>query len=82
MHGDDEAGWEMGDADGGVGCIDALAAMTTGAIDVDTEVFLFDFEILFGGFGEDGDSDGASVNPTLGFGNRDALDAVDTTFEF
>ena len=82
MHGDDEAGGKVGDADGGIGGVDALTAMTAGAVDVDAEVFLFDFEVLFGSFGKDGDGGSAGVDATLRLGNWDALDAVNTAFEF
>ena len=82
LHADDDTGGEVGDADGGVGGVDGLTAVAAGAEDVDAEVFRFDFDIFFFGFGEDGDGDGASVNATLRFGDGDALDAVDATFEF
>ena len=72
----------MGDADGGVGRIDALATVAAGAVDVDAEVFLFNFEVFFGGFGKDGNSDGRRMDAALGLGNWDTLDAVDAAFKF
>jgi hypothetical protein len=43
LDGNDGAGREMGNADGGVGCVDALAAVSAGMIDVDSQVFVVDF---------------------------------------
>jgi len=48
---DDYAGGNVGDADGGVGGVDVLAAGSGGAIGVDSEVFGFDFDVYFFGFG-------------------------------
>ena len=44
----------MGDTNSGVGRIDALAAVSAGTIDIDTEIFFFDFKILFGSFWKNG----------------------------
>ena len=79
---DVDAGGEMEDLDGGFGAVDVLAAGAAGAADFDAEVFGAEFDIDFLGFGEDGDGDGGGVDAALGFGLRDALDAVDAGFVF
>ena len=82
LHGDDDICWEVGDADGRISGVDGLTTVATGSKDVDAEVFGFDLQVFFFGFGEDGDGNGAGVDATLAFGDGDALDAVDATFEF
>ena len=72
----------MRDTDGTVGGIDALAAVATGAIDVDAQVARVDLDVSFFGFGEDGDGDGAGVDAALALSDGDALDAVDAGFKF
>ena len=72
----------MRDADGGVGGVDALAAVTAGAVDVNAEIFGVDFEVLLFCLWEDCDGGGAGVNAALRFGDWDALDAVDAALEF
>ena len=52
LAGHDCPGGEVGDADGGVGGVDALAAGSAGAVDVDAEVFLADVDLDV--VGEDG----------------------------
>ena len=51
LHGDDDAGGQMSDADSGVGGIHTLTTVTTRAIDVDAEVLGINDEILLAGFG-------------------------------
>src|SRR4051795_12829941 len=45
LAGDDDAGWLMGDADRGVGGVDALATWTARAVDVDAEVVGVDLDL-------------------------------------
>lgn len=40
----------MGDADGAIGSVDGLSAVSTAAVDVDFEIFGFNFEFSFGDF--------------------------------
>ena len=71
----------MRDADSGVGSIDALAAVATRTIDIDTEIFWIDFEIMLFRLWENGNCGGTSMDAALRFGNWDALDAMNATFE-
>src|SRR5699024_245571 len=80
LHADDDAGWNMGDADGGVGGVDVLAAVTGGAEDIDLEVVVVDLDIDILSFGKNGDGGGGGVDAALRLGGRDALDAVDAGF--
>ena len=74
---DDGVGRQMGDAHGGVGRVDRLAAGAGGAEGVDAEVLGFDLDVDLFGFGQHGDGDGRGVDAALGLGGGDALDAVD-----
>lgn len=82
LHGNDEAGRQMSNANGGVGGVDALAAVTAGTVNVDAEVVRVNFEVLLGGFGEDSDGGGTGMDAALRLGDGDALDAVDAAFKF
>lgn len=81
LHSNNEAGRQVRDANGRVGGVDALATMATGAVDIDAEILGIDFEVLLFRLWEDGDCRGASMDAALGFGNWDALNAVDAAFE-
>src|SRR5882724_9011688 len=72
----------MGDAHGGVRGVDRLTAWAGGAEGVDAQILGFDFDVDFIGFGNDGDGGRGSVYAALGFGGRDALNAVDAAFIF
>ena len=48
----------MGDAHGGVGCVDALSAMSTRTEDIDAQIVSMDLDVGFFGFGEDCDGGG------------------------
>ena len=74
------AGWNVGDADGGVGGVDVLAAGSLCAVGIDTQIFVADFNVDFFDFGEYGDGGGRSVYTPLCFGLRYALDAVGSAF--
>ena len=82
LHSDDDTRGNMGDSDCGVGGVDGLAALAAGAVNVDFEVFWLDFEFGFFDFREGSNSGGGGMDSALGFGDRDALDAVDAAFEF
>ena len=79
---DDDAGWQMGDADGGLGFVDVLPACAGRAEGVDFEVGGVDLKVDLFGFGEDGDGDGRGMDAALAFGFGDALDAVDAGLKF
>src|ERR1700679_1658777 len=66
----------MCDADGRVGGVDRLAAGAGGAEGVDAEVLLFDLDVNFFSFGEDGDGYSRGVDAALGFGGGHALHAM------
>jgi hypothetical protein len=70
-------GGKMRDADGRVGGVDRLAAGAGGTERVDAEILLFDLDVDFFGFREDGYGDGRGVDAALRFGGGDTLDAVD-----
>ena len=82
LHSNHDAGWQVCDADGRIGGIDALTAMTARTVDVDAEIFGVDFEVGFGSFRKHGDGDSRSVDAALRFSNWHTLDAMDATFEF
>ena len=71
------AGGQVGDAHGGLGLVDVLAAGTGGAIDVNPDVLGPDHHVV-DGVGLRHYCDGASrrMNPSLRFGLRYALHAV------
>ena len=81
LHGNDEASREMSDADGGVGGVDTLAAVSTRTVNINTKVFGVDFEVFLGCFGQNCDGGGGSMNAALRFGDWHTLDAVDATFK-
>ena len=78
----DNAGWDMRDADGGIGFVDVLAAGTGGAHGIDANVLRTDIDVDVLGFGENSDGGGGRMNTALVFGGRHALDAVDAAFVF
>ena len=64
---DDGVGWEMGDADGGVGGVDGLAAVTAGVVNIDAKVLWVDvdFGVVFDD-GEDFDESEGSLAEVIG----------------
>ena len=72
----DKARRDVGDAHRGVRRVDALAAGTRGAHDVDAQVLIADLDLGLLHLGQDGDGDGARMDPARGLGGGDALDAV------
>ena len=76
LHRDDDAGRQVGDPDGGVGRVDALAARAGRAVDVDLEVVLVDLDLDVLDLGHDGDRRGRGVDAALALRLRHALDAV------
>ena len=77
----DEACWKVGDADGGVGGVDVLAALAAGAVGVDAQVFGLDVDddgVVDLGRDEDrGETGVAALGRVEG---RDADEAMDAGF--
>src|SRR6266568_4971569 len=71
----------MGDAHRRVGGVHALTAVTGGAVDIDTDVVLFDlnFDIVVS-FRQDNDFGCRGMDTPVGLGHGDALDAVRASF--
>jgi len=76
----DQAGRNMEDLNRGIGGVDPLSARTTRATDFNTYFIGADLKFHFFRDGKDGDRCGGGVNPALGLGGGDALDAVDSAF--
>ena len=72
----------MGDANGGIGGIDTLAAGTGGAIDINPQILGVDIRIDRISFRENRNCDRRGVNSALGFSGRDALDAMNAALIF
>ena len=72
----------MGDADGRVRRVDALAAGTARAECVDAEILCINLHVHFFGFRQHGDGDGRGVNAAARFGGGHALHAMDAAFVF
>ena len=72
----------MGDADGRVGRVDALPAVSASAEDVDAELFLGDVDVVvLVDFGKDQDRRGGGVDAPLRLRGGDALHAVGAALE-
>ena len=78
---DHDAGRQVGDPDGGVGGVDALAAGPAAAEDVDAQVVLVDGDVDLLGLGQHQHAGGAGVDAALGLGDRHPLHAVDAALE-
>ena len=79
---DDDAGRHVGDAHGGVGLVDVLAAGARGAVGVDAQVRRVDVDGFdFLELREDGNGAGGGVDPALRLGRRHALHAVRAGFK-
>ena len=72
---------DMGDADGGRGLVDVLAARAGRTEGVDAQVLRVDVEVKLLRLGQHGDCRGRGVDAALTFGFRDALHAVDAALE-
>src|SRR3970282_2634036 len=77
LDGHDDAGLEVGDADGRIGRVDRLAAGTGRTVHVDADVLVVDVDLDLLGFREHGHGRGRGVDPSGRFGRRDALDGMD-----
>ena len=82
LAGNHNAGGQVGDADGRVCGVYALAAGPGGAEHIHADFFGFDFNIHFLGFGQNGHGHGRGVNAALRFGGRHALHAVGARLKF
>ena len=78
----DETRRQMGDADGGIGFVDVLAAGTRCAEGVDAQLRRIEHDFGdFVGLGHHRDGAGRGVDAALGFGDRHALHAMAAGFE-
>ena len=78
----DDPGRQVGQTDGGIGGVDALAAAAAGAVDIHFDLVGLDVEFHILHFGDDSDGDGGGVDASLGFGGGDPLDPVGAGFVF
>ncbi len=78
---DDESGRNMSNANGGLGLIDFLTPRTSRPHGIDPEILVLDFDVDFGGFGEDRHGGGTGVDAALRFGFGNALDAMAAALE-
>ena len=78
---DHDAGRDVGDPDGRVGGVDALAAGAAAAEDVDAQVVLVDLDVDVLGLGHHQHAGGAGVDAALRLGDRHPLHAVDAALE-
>ena len=78
---DHDPGRDVGDADRGVGGVDALAARAAAAEDVDAQVVLVDRHVDLLGLGQHQDAGRAGVHPALRLGDRHPLHAVHAALE-
>ncbi len=78
LAGDNESGGKVGDADGGVGGVDALSAVATGAVDIDADVFVENFDLNgFIQLGQDVEGGKGGLAFSCGVEGRDANEPVD-----
>lgn len=82
LTGDHDASGDMGEADGGIGGVDALAARTGGAEGVFAHIGHVEFYVEFFGFGQYNYSCCGGLETALGLGSGDALDAVHAALVF
>ena len=78
----DDAGRDMGDSDGRFGFVDMLAACARGTIGIYSEIGRIDFKFDVLDFWKNGHRTSRSMDPTLGFGFRYALNPMGAGFEF
>ena len=78
---DDDAGFEVGQADGGFGFVDVLAARAGGAEFIESVILRLKIDFDIFGFGHHGNGRRRGMNPALGFGFGNPLHSVSTAFE-
>ena len=81
LHRDDDPGRLVRDPHRRVGRVDRLPARPRAPVDVDLEVVRVDLDLDVVGLGEHRDGRGRGVDPALGLGLGDALDAVGAALE-
>ena len=77
LTGDHQTGGDVGDAHGGIGAVDVLAACTRRAVGVDAQVVHVDLDLHVLGLGQHGHGGGGGVDAAGGLRDRHALHAVD-----
>src|SRR5450631_3266878 len=82
LYKDDRAGRQMGDADGGFGLVDVLAAGTLRAHGVDLQIVFVNLDVNLFHLGQYRDGGSRRVDAAGGFGVGYALHAVHAGFEF
>src|SRR5690606_8741013 len=71
-----EPGRKVGDLDGAVGGVDALAARSARGGDVETEVLVFELDVDLVRLRQDGDGGGGGVDAALRLGGGNTLNPV------
>ena len=79
---DHDPGGIVGQTHGGIGGVDALAAVSGGAHHVDADILFIDDHVHILRLRHDRNGDGGGVDPAAGLGFRHALDAVHAAFIF
>ncbi len=80
LHGDDNAGRQMRDADRTLGLVHMLSAGARRTVHVDAQIALVHLNIDLLRFGQNGDSHGTRVDASLRFGRGHTLHAVHAGF--
>lgn len=76
----DDAGRDVGEANGSIDLVDVLTTWATGTGELPFKIFVADFELVSFDFGKNGNGSGAGMDAPLRFGFWDSLDAVDARF--
>jgi len=79
---DHQAGGEVGNTDCRIGGVHTLAAGAGGTKNIDFKIVLIYLHLHIFSLRQHRNSDCRSMNPSLGFGGRDALDPMDSAFVF
>src|SRR5579875_373315 len=83
LAGDDQPRWQVGDAYSRVGGVHALAPVPGGAVDIDANIAIFDFDFsIFIGLGQHNHLCCRGMNTPIGLGNGHALYAMGAALVF
>ncbi len=78
----DDAGGDVDDTYGGIGCIHALSAFAARGHGIDAQIFWIDVQVNVFGFWHDRNRDGGCVDTPSLLGFRHTLNAVNAAFKF